>query len=216
MSEETIHESRRTKSRRAIASYLRRVANALGRGEPVPADEEQTVTVEPPAESDIEIELEQEGDDISLEIEMEWTGEEDDIETDTVASQATFELYEDNAGQYRWRLVHRNGNVIADGSEGYASKQKAKQGLDSVKSNAPGGHVVDLSRDESAPEDGGSNAVFELYEDNEGKWRWRLVHDNGNIISDGGQGYASKQKAKQGLQSVQTNALGAPIEETEQ
>jgi hypothetical protein len=52
MSEETIHESRRTRSRRAIASYLRRLADALGHGEPVPADEAQTVTVDVPAESD--------------------------------------------------------------------------------------------------------------------------------------------------------------------
>ena len=51
-------------------------------------------------------------------------------------SKATFELYEDNAGEYRWRLVHDNGNIIADSGEGYASKQKARQGIDSVKNNA--------------------------------------------------------------------------------
>ncbi|MUV86802.1 DUF1508 domain-containing protein [Natronomonas sp. CBA1123] len=52
-------------------------------------------------------------------------------------SGATFELYEDEAGQYRWRLVHDNGNIIADSGEGYASPQKAKQGIESVKRNAP-------------------------------------------------------------------------------
>jgi len=51
-------------------------------------------------------------------------------------SDATFELYEDSAGDYRWRLVHENGNIIADSGEGYASKQKAKQGIESVKANA--------------------------------------------------------------------------------
>ncbi|MFB6172665.1 MAG: HVO_2922 family protein [Haloarculaceae archaeon] len=50
---------------------------------------------------------------------------------------ATFELYEDHEGKYRWRLVHRNGNIIADSGEGYASRQKARQGIESVKSNAP-------------------------------------------------------------------------------
>ncbi|GAA0657113.1 HVO_2922 family protein [Salarchaeum japonicum] len=56
-------------------------------------------------------------------------------------SQARFEVYEDDAGQWRWRLVHRNGNILADSGEGYASKQKAKQGLESVKENAPGAPV---------------------------------------------------------------------------
>ena len=56
---------------------------------------------------------------------------------------ATFELYEDNAGQYRWRLRHENGNIIADSGEGYASKQKAKQGIESVKNNAESAEVVE-------------------------------------------------------------------------
>jgi uncharacterized protein YegP (UPF0339 family) len=52
-------------------------------------------------------------------------------------ASATFEIFEDKAGDYRWRLRHSNGNIIADSGEGYASKQKAKQGIRSVKNNAP-------------------------------------------------------------------------------
>ncbi|WP_232685891.1 HVO_2922 family protein [Halobacterium zhouii] len=58
-------------------------------------------------------------------------------------SKAMFELYQDRAGEHRWRLVHDNGNVIADSGEGYASKQKARQGLQSVKQNAPDAEVVE-------------------------------------------------------------------------
>jgi uncharacterized protein YegP (UPF0339 family) len=57
-----------------------------------------------------------------------------------------------------------------------------------------------------------SKATFELYEDNEGKYRWRLRHDNGNIIADSGGGYASRQKAKQGIESVRNNAPEADVE----
>ena len=57
-----------------------------------------------------------------------------------------------------------------------------------------------------------SNATFEIYEDRAGKWRWRLVHDNGNIIADSGEGYASRQKCEQGLESVKRNAPDAVIE----
>ena len=58
-----------------------------------------------------------------------------------------------------------------------------------------------------------SNATFELYEDRAGKWRWRLVHRNGNIIADSGQGYSTKRGAKQGIESVKTNAPEASVEE---
>jgi uncharacterized protein YegP (UPF0339 family) len=56
---------------------------------------------------------------------------------------ATFELFIDSQGEHRWRLKHANGNIIATSGEGYASKQKAKQGLRSVKRNAPDAEVVD-------------------------------------------------------------------------
>jgi len=104
-----------------------------------------------------------------------------------------FELYRDAGGKWRWRLVHENGNILADGGQGYASRQKALQGVDSVRSNAPEG----------------SNAEFEVYEDAGGKWRWRLRHRNGNIIADGGQGYSSESAAEEAVARVRQYAPDA-------
>jgi len=50
---------------------------------------------------------------------------------------ATFKLYKDRAGEYRWRLVHENGNIIADSGQGYTTKANAENGINSVKENAP-------------------------------------------------------------------------------
>jgi uncharacterized protein YegP (UPF0339 family) len=52
-------------------------------------------------------------------------------------SGGTFELYRDGAGEWRWRLVAANGNIIADSGEGYRSKQGAERGIDSVRRTAP-------------------------------------------------------------------------------
>lgn len=60
-------------------------------------------------------------------------------------SKATFEIYEDRAEKWRWRLVHDNSNIIADSGEGYASRQKCEQGLASVKENAPDASVVKVN-----------------------------------------------------------------------
>ncbi|WP_435179926.1 HVO_2922 family protein [Halorussus sp. AFM4] len=57
-----------------------------------------------------------------------------------------------------------------------------------------------------------AKATFEVFEGKDGKWRWRLVHDNGNVIADSGQGYSSKRAAEKGLRSVKRNALGAAVE----
>jgi uncharacterized protein YegP (UPF0339 family) len=174
-----------------------------------------SVPVDLPAEPEMEFEVTGEDRNGSLVNNSQGDEEEGGVETDTGASKARFEIYVDTAGDHRWRLVHQNRNIIADGSEGYSSRQKVKQGLESVRNNAPGAPVIDQSTDEEAPTADGSNATFELFEDSGGKWRWRLRHDNGNIIADSGQGYSSKKKAKQGLYSVQKNTPGAPIEESE-
>lgn len=35
------------------------------------------------------------------------------------------EVYRDSAGHWRWRARARNGRIIADGAEGYASRRNA-------------------------------------------------------------------------------------------
>jgi len=53
-----------------------------------------------------------------------------------------FELFQDAAGEWRWRLVASNGKIIADSGEGYSSKQGAKRGIESVKQGAPNATIT--------------------------------------------------------------------------
>ena len=52
-------------------------------------------------------------------------------------SSATFEVYKDKAGEYRWRLKAGNGQNIASSGEGYTDKRGCLAGIESVKRNAP-------------------------------------------------------------------------------
>ena len=60
-------------------------------------------------------------------------------------SEAKFELYKDRAGEFRWRLVHRNTNIIADSGEGYHNKADAINGIESVQENSPTAPIEDLT-----------------------------------------------------------------------
>ena len=55
-----------------------------------------------------------------------------------------FEITKDKAGKFRFRLKAGNGEIIAV-SEAYETKPSAKNGIESMKTNAPGATVVDLS-----------------------------------------------------------------------
>ncbi|TDK94694.1 DUF1508 domain-containing protein [Mycobacterium paragordonae] len=59
---------------------------------------------------------------------------------------AQFEIFQDKAGEFRFRLKAANGEVIAS-SQGYTTKASAQKGIDSVKANASGAAVVDTTAD---------------------------------------------------------------------
>ncbi|MFJ8443396.1 YegP family protein [Kitasatospora griseola] len=57
-----------------------------------------------------------------------------------------FEIYEDKAGKFRFRLKAGNGEIIAIG-EAYNSKGACEKGIDSVKRNAPTAEVKEIPRE---------------------------------------------------------------------
>ena len=69
------------------------------------------------------------------------------LEDQTVEGLATeknpkFEIYQDKAGEYRFRLKATNGQIIATG-EGYVAKTSCLNGVESVRKNAPDAPVVE-------------------------------------------------------------------------
>ena len=70
-----------------------------------------------------------------------------EIEDQTIADYETlkhpkFELYKDKAGEFRFRLKASNGEIIL-ASEGYTAKASCKNGIASVKRNAPDSQVIE-------------------------------------------------------------------------
>lgn len=53
-----------------------------------------------------------------------------------------FEVYEDKAGKFRWRLKAGNGEIVASG-EAYNTKAAAIKGTESVQRAADGADVVE-------------------------------------------------------------------------
>lgn len=55
-----------------------------------------------------------------------------------------FEIYKDAAEKFRWRLKAPNGEIIAS-SEAYESIDGCKNGIQSVKANAPKAEIADTT-----------------------------------------------------------------------
>ena len=67
--------------------------------------------------------------------------EDQTAENPEKAVNPKFELYEAKAGAFRFRLTARNGEKIL-ASEGYKAKASCKNGIESVRKNAPEAEVV--------------------------------------------------------------------------
>ena len=67
--------------------------------------------------------------------------EDQTVENFEKVTNPKFEVYKDKAGEFRFRLKARNGEIIATG-ESYKAKASCLNGIDSIRRNAPDSPVV--------------------------------------------------------------------------
>ena len=46
-----------------------------------------------------------------------------------------FEVYKDRRDEFRWRLKHSNGNILATSSEGYKAKASALKCIENIQNS---------------------------------------------------------------------------------
>ncbi len=108
----------------------------------------------------------------------------------------------------KFDLKAANGQVILT-SEVYTTVAACRKGIESVARNAP------IAKVENQTEEGWkvlTHPKFEMYQDKAGEYRFRLKARNGEIIAVS-EGYAAKAGCRNGIESVQKNAVNAEIME---
>ena len=108
-----------------------------------------------------------------------------------------FELYQDKAGEFRWRLKAGNGSTLATPGEGYKKKADARNGID---------RIIKEAADPDA-------LTFELYQDGKKENRWRLKAKNGKVIAVSSEGYTTKESAESAIKLIKERAKDAEVRE---
>ena len=117
-----------------------------------------------------------------------------------------FVMRKTNTG-FKFDLKAGNGEVIAT-SEVYTSEAACKNGVESVRKNAPVANVENQTVEGYAAE---KHPKFEVYTDKAGEFRFRLKARNGQVIAVS-EGYTTKASCENGIASVKKNAPEAEIE----
>ena len=118
-----------------------------------------------------------------------------------------FVIRETNTG-VKFDLKAGNGEVIAT-SEVYTTEAACKNGIESVKKNAPIASVEDQTVEEVVTQ---KNPKFEVYKDKAGEFRFRLKATNGQVIAVS-EGYKALAGCMNGVESVKKNAPDAEVVE---
>ncbi len=108
----------------------------------------------------------------------------------------------------KFDLKAGNGEVIAT-SEVYTSDAACKNGIESVRKNAP---IAKLEDQTAENYETVTNPKFEVYTDKAGEFRFRLKARNGEIIAVS-EGYKAKPSCMNGIESVRKNAPDAEVVE---
>ena len=107
-----------------------------------------------------------------------------------------FEIYQDTAKEYRWRLKAANGAVLATSGQGYKAKADCQKGVERIKEQA-----------------GSDKVSFEVYEDKSKEYRWRLKAANGQIVGASSEGYKAKAVCETAIDLIKKGAAKAEVEE---
>ncbi len=118
-----------------------------------------------------------------------------------------FVIKQTNTG-VKFDLKAGNGEVIAT-SEVYTTEAACRNGIESVKKNAP---VAEVENQTVADFEKVKNPKFEVYTDKAGEFRFRLTATNGQTIA-ASEGYKALASCLNGIESVKKNAPDAEVVE---
>lgn len=111
---------------------------------------------------------------------------------------ADYEVYPAN-GDWYWRLVSADREVLADSTEAFDDREAAEDAADRVREQALAADLIEFEQ-----------AAFQQYE-SDGEWRWRLIDEDGRVMADSGESYEDKGEVMEGMRTLKENAPDADV-----
>lgn len=119
--------------------------------------------------------------------------------------RAAFQIYEippetEGASEWRWRLIDAGGEVLADSGDDYFAREEAIESMMTLKEHAPDADFLEID-----------TATFELFEEADGLWFWRLIDEGGDLLARSGDGHPSRDAARRSMDRLAEDAADAEL-----
>jgi len=103
-------------------------------------------------------------------------------------------------GNWDWRLVDEDRNVLATAPSSEPNRERAEAALDRVRDLMPGAGAVDFGV-----------ASYELFRDADEMWRWRLIDADRSTVAGGENAYEDRAAAVAAIEDVRDLIRGASV-----
>lgn len=130
-----------------------------------------------------------------------------------VVDGTSFEVFPDG-DVWRWRLVDEDRNEIAVGDDHYDDSEGAARAVARVRDQVPEAELIEFE-----------TSAFQIYEAGETdpgpdeeprtEWRWRLIDEDGDVLSDSGEDYGTRDQALDSMTTLKQYAPDAELLEIE-
>ncbi|WP_435551634.1 DUF1508 domain-containing protein [Natrinema sp. CGMCC1.2065] len=101
---------------------------------------------------------------------------------------AAFQVYEADSGEWRWRLIDEDGNVLADSGAEHTSRGEAAEAMMTLKEQAPEAELLEIE-----------TAAFELFVNEDDEWGWRLIDEAGKLVAEDPATHPTRGAARQAM-----------------
>jgi uncharacterized protein YegP (UPF0339 family) len=108
------------------------------------------------------------------------------------AGKLKFEIYQDAAKEYRWRLKGTDDKLLATAGQGYSAKADCRKGVERM--------MTSLDKEK-----------FEVYEDKGKDFRWRLKASNGQIVAASSGGYPTMADCDKAIDLIKKGVSKAEV-----
>jgi uncharacterized protein YegP (UPF0339 family) len=124
--------------------------------------------------------------------------------------KATFEVYKDKGGDFRFRLKDDDGALLAMAAKGYRTKAECLKLVEAIRRDVAKAHLEDAEKGEKVAV-GKAGVIFEMYKDKSGDYRFRLKDNEGVLFAIAGKGYRTKAACHTVIDAIKHGAAKAKV-----
>jgi uncharacterized protein YegP (UPF0339 family) len=126
--------------------------------------------------------------------------------------KATFEVYKDKGGDFRFRLKDDDGTLLAMSAKGYATKAALLKLVEVIRRDVAKARIEDADKGEKVVA-GKGGVIFEMYKDKSGDYRFRLYDDEGVQLAIAVKGHRTKVVCHTVIDAIKHGAAKAKVVE---